>query len=225
MPFKIQKFLIVAALLGWCVVLVFARAGWTGEGFFSLSRLDGAKSPLGLLWNLFLAIVPLLAASGFDLSRRKSLMLPAAWFLIWLLFFPNAPYICTDLIHLRVNSGAPLWYDLALLLSFAGTGLFFGYASLLDVHRKIENRFGKTIGWSVALASLVLCALGIYIGRFLRWNSWDVFTRPLAVVKHLFVISTQPSEHPNPFSVTLIFATALILGYCALRVVASESRE
>lgn len=99
-----------------------------------------------LCWNLFLAWIPWLAGQTFRAAsrRRASTVLQLGWFALWLLFLPNAPYIATDLIHLAPRPPVPLWYDLALLLSYAGTGLLLGYVSLLEVQTAVEERFSRT---------------------------------------------------------------------------------
>jgi uncharacterized membrane protein len=98
---------------------------------------------------------------------------PLLWVLgaAWLLFLPNAPYNLTDFVHLGRADGAPLWFDAALIAAFAGTGLALGLASLLIVHQVVEARAGRIVGWAVALGSLVLSAVGVYLGRYPRFNS------------------------------------------------------
>ncbi len=100
--------------------------------------------------------------------------------LLWVLFFPNCFYIVTDLIHLRKfgGHGVPGWYDMLMTASFAFVGVFLGTLSLYLLHLSVRERFGWRAGWAFAGMMLLLGALGIYVGRFLRWNSWDVFTRP-----------------------------------------------
>ena len=168
------RLLVVAALLGWSISLVLFR--------LYLGR-DGLGT--GLLWNLFLAALPLLWSSAFQSAvARKRWVWASVAFVLWILFLPNAPYLLTDLIHLRPKPGVPQWYILAMLLSCAATGTLIGYISLLDVHAAIERRFGFTAGWLLALSSLMLCGFGIYLGRFLRWNSWDALTRPMYICAH-----------------------------------------
>jgi uncharacterized membrane protein len=147
------------------------------------------------------------------------------FFCLWLLFLPNAPYILTDLIHLAPRPHVPLWFILALLLSCAGTGAMLGYLSILDVHAVVEEKFSKTTGWAVAISSLLLCAFGIYLGRFLRWNSWDALANPLQLLRSIVRQFIDPSVHPHPLGVTVVFGLGLILGYLALRVVALPNRS
>jgi uncharacterized membrane protein len=186
---------------------------------------SGSLQYLFLGWNLFLAWIPWLAGQAFRASsrRRGSRLLRLGWFGLWLLFLPNAPYIVTDLLHLAARPGIPLWYDLALLFSCAGTGLLLGYLSLLDVQSAVEERFGRATGWIVAAGALVLSGFGIYLGRFLRRNSWEVLTDPSGLFLDITERLLSPAAHPRTYGVTLIFGAGLLLGYVALHVLARSS--
>ena len=208
------RLLVVTALLGWSVSLVFYRMFW-GAGW------DG----IGLLWNLLLAALPLGWSSAFVRAvARKRWVWAVISFALWILFLPNAPYLLTDLIHLKPKPPVPQWYILAMLLSCAATGTLIGYISLMDVHAAIERRFGFTTGWLLALSSLILCGFGIYLGRFLRWNSWDALTRPLQFARTVVGQFIDAGGHPHPLPVTLIFGGGLVIGYVALRVLATPVR-
>ncbi len=164
-----------------------------------------------LLWNLFLAWLPLLfALLAIRWQKRPFLALAAAF--LWLLFFPNAPYLVTDLIHLRTFEPVPLWYDLILLLDFALLGLFLGLASLRIMHRLVNGRFGAFAGWSFVLFVLAVGGLGVYIGRFLRWNSWDLFTRPLALTADIWANLTEP----RTIVVSGLLALLMLFAYAIL---------
>jgi uncharacterized membrane protein len=202
-----KRIVVLGVLLSWCVCMIAVRMERTGSGYYRF-----------LVWNLFLAGVPLLVSTGLRyMNRRQSnAKIQLALFGLWLLFLPNAPYILTDILHLTRDSLAPAWYDLALLLSCAGTGLLFGYLSLSDVHSMVAKKFGATAGWLFAMSSLILSGFAIYLGRFLRWNSWDVVLRPTI----LFDIADgilHPLSHTKTFSVTLVFGILLTLGYISLR--------
>ena len=133
-----------------------------------------------LTWNLFLAWIPFVLSLCVAAVHGRGGPRPLLWVLGagWLLFLPNAPYILTDFIHLGRVGGAPLWFDAALIGAFAAAGLALGLASLLVVHHVVEARAGRVVGWAVAVGSLVLSTIGIYLGRFPRFNSWDVVTNP-----------------------------------------------
>jgi len=199
------RLVLFTALLLWCGVLIALRIArsHTVTYFF-------------LVWNLFLAAIPLVAAMLF--ARVRSTFARIAWFLIWLAFLPNAPYIATDFIHLRMRPPIPLWFDVALLLSCAATGILFAFTSVADVQSVIAERWGKRIAWTFALAVLVLCGFGIYLGRFLRWNSWDLATEPFAKMAYLAGSAAHPMSHPRTIAVTVIYGITLALGYVAYRV-------
>ncbi len=161
-----------------------------------------------LLWNLFLAWLPLLFAYLALRWQKRPFLALAATFL-WLLFFPNAPYLVTDLIHLRAIEPVPLWYDLILLLDFALLGLFLGLTSLRIMHRLVNGRFGPFAGWTFVLFVLSIGGLGVYIGRFLRWNSWDLFVRPLALTADIWANVTEP----RTIAVSGLLAMLMLFAY------------
>jgi len=204
----VKRFLVVSMLLFWCFCLIVVRIDRTGSGYYRF-----------LITNLFLACMPLFLSTALRLARHWELPWPIqlAVLSLWLLFLPNAPYILTDMLHLTRASHAPAWYDLALLLSCAGTGLLVGYLSLIDVQTIVARRLGQALSWIFALVSLVLSGFAIYLGRFLRWNSWDVLIDPA----RLFGITEgllRPWAHAKPLAVTLIFGGILTLGYISLRI-------
>lgn len=171
-----------------------------------------------LLWNLFLALVPfglstMLALTAGPLRRR--LLLPVG--AVWLLFFPNAPYILTDLFHLEPRPGVPYWYDLGLILSCAWNGLMLAYASLLEMHGLVGRRLGTAAGWTFVTLALVLSSFGIYLGRYLRWNSWDIITNPLMLAYDILDRVLHPLAYPRTYGVTVLFSVFLLLGYCTVR--------
>ena len=131
-----------------------------------------------LVWNLFLAWIPFMVAYviyTLPLSRRAWLLVAPLGAFLWLIFFPNAPYILTDFQHLSApGEGFPVWYDVLLLMWAAFTGLFLGMISLFMMQEIVRREFGRWSGWGFVLLVTGLTAIGVYMGRFLRWNSWDV---------------------------------------------------
>ena len=200
-----KRFLLFTALVLWCGALLAVR-------FVRAQNYNY----IFLAWNLFLAIIPAVAAML--MTRAKSAQIPL--FIIWLAFLPNAPYIVTDFVHLTPQPPVPLWYDVALLISFAETGLLLAYSSVADVQHVISDRFNAVTGWCVAIASLLLSGLGIYMGRFLRWNSWDPLANPRRVAGAIVQHGINPLEHPRPLAVTAIYGVGLALGYIGLRLIA-----
>jgi uncharacterized membrane protein len=201
---------VLGLLPGWCGVLILARWAYLGEPHFRF-----------FVWNLFLAAVPAFASTqlGRSARARAQAVVQISWFGLWLLFLPNAPYIVTDLIHLEPRPPVPFWFDLALFVSCAGTGLMLGYASTAEVQRVVAARFGEAASWGVAAGALFLSGFGIYLGRFLRWNSWDVVSRPAALLGELGSRLFDPGGRPRTIAVTVVYGVGLVLGYLALRVV------
>jgi uncharacterized membrane protein len=165
------------------------------------------------LWNLFLAWVPVGAALVFyglagRQSRSWTLLFVAA--IVWFLFFPNAPYIVTDLVHLRERRPVPYWYDIICVMTFAQTGLFLGYLSLYLVQEVIRAWLGRWAGWVAALGMLGLSAFGVYLGRFLRWNSWDALVDPMETLRGAARVANPWNDvQPYAFSATF-FAFSLV---------------
>src|SRR6185369_845181 len=159
----VKRLVVVSMLLFWCFCMIVVRIDRTGSGYYRF-----------LLTNLFLACIPLFLSTCLRIARRSELPRPIQFGVagLWLLFLPNAPYILTDILHLTRASQAPAWYDLALLLSCAGTGLLVGYLSLVDVQHIVARRFGAVYSWIFAFVSLVLSGFAFYLCRFFRWNSW-----------------------------------------------------
>lgn len=214
-------------LIGWSVGLLFVRVVGTGTGHF-----------LFLVWNLFLATLPWLAAQLLrslesvapeDFGRRGGILLSivrAATLCFWLLFLPNAPYIVTDFVHLRGDGGLLFWYDVILLFSAATTGLMLGFASLRDVQQVITTHRSSRVGWIAALSALLLSGFGIYLGRVLRFNSWDLLFEPMTLAGSLFEHLLDPIGHAYGWGMTLIFGALLIALYLPLHLLlAAAARQ
>lgn len=201
----------LALLLGWCGALIVARWAYSGRPHFRF-----------LVWNLFLAAIPAFASTqlGRAARARAHAIVQLGWFALWLLFLPNAPYIVTDLIHLMPRPPVPFWFDIAMFASCASTGVMLGYASTAEVQRVVAARFGAGASWAVATGALFLSGFGIYLGRFMRWNSWDVVSRPGALLGEIGDRLFDPAGHPRTVAVTLVYGVGLVLGYLALRAVA-----
>ncbi|HXT21112.1 MAG TPA: DUF1361 domain-containing protein [Thermoanaerobaculia bacterium] len=185
-----------------------------------------------LAWNLFLAGLPfafaLLASLLHESARPGRLRTGgvAALLVLWLLFFPNAPYMISDLAHLHARApGAPFWFDAVLFGAFLATGVAAGLASLLLVHGMVVRRLGRVAGWTaIALASL-LAGFGIYLGRFERLNSWDALTRPLQVLAVAFDPARSPLAHVRPLAVTVLYGGFILLGYLAVVAMLHAGRQ
>jgi uncharacterized membrane protein len=199
---KLNLLLLASSLF--CAAMVFVRV------YFS-----GTLSYTFLFWNLFLGFIPFVISTFLSsLKTPATVFYPLAF--LWLLFFPNAPYVLTDLIHLR-QQYAPLWYDLLMLLSFAWTSLMFGFVSLADMQRLVQGRFNAATGWLFAVVALALGSFGIYLGRFLRWNSWDVITEPRQLAWDILERVANPLAHTGTFGFTVLLTAFLLLAYLTLQ--------
>lgn len=199
--------------LGFATLLM-ARIIYTGTPVYAF-----------LLWNLLLALLPLLFA-GLAV-RARSRVLTAAFSLLWLLFLPNAPYLMTDLIHLRYGNseGALALLDAVLLFSGALCGLALGLQSLRWMQARVAQRWGHAISQGFALAALSLSGFGIYLGRSLRWNSWDVLTQPRALLYDLTAHVVNPLAHWQAWVLSALFASVLVYAYWLMQAGARRAGE
>ncbi len=165
-----------------------------------------------LSWNLFLAWVPLgialLTYRRLEQGRLRGYHGLGGW-AAWLLFFPNAPYIITDLLHLTRRSAVPIWYDSLMVFSYALVGLLAGLLSLHLIHRVMDRLLGRGAARLVVTGSLLLAGFGVYLGRFERWNSWDLLTNPAGLLGNALVQLTNPTA----LRLTAVFALMLTLIY------------
>ena len=180
-------------------------------------RYSGTYHYFFLNWNLLLAWAPLVLASllrRLDRRRgRRRLLLMTLVFIGWLLFLPNSPYIVSDLMHLNPRDGVPIWYDAIMFFSFAWNGLILGFVSLWIVQQLATRWLGQLAGWVLVLLTLTATGFGIYLGRFGRWNSWDVLIDPLGLIKQVLVYALNPLDYPRTVGVTLLFGGFLFVAY------------
>jgi len=191
-----------------CVALLAARVLSTGNLRYGF-----------LLWNLFLAWLPL----GFALlaSEKYHRASGQDWRFLglaggWLLFFPNAPYIFTDLTHLRTRYFPTFWVDLSLILLCALTGLVLGFVSLYLMQSVVERMFGRAASWLFVAGVAALSGFGIYLGRFLRFNSWDVLLKPRQLYHGIGNWAADPLANPSGVTFPLLFGAFLFITYLML---------
>lgn len=172
------------------------------------------------LWNLFLAILPLLLSR--QLYKQKKLNLKALIILAcWLLVLPNAPYIITDIFHFFERPPVPKWFDLLLVTSAAWNGLMLGIVSLMQVEQFLAIHFSSWKVNAYISGILLLTAYGIYIGRFLRFNSWDVLTNSSSLARQLGSSFLFPWRHVSTWAFTIFFSAFFWLVYYTIKKISS----
>ncbi len=197
------KMLLLSVAFSMCLLLFrFWYSGTLAYGFY--------------IWNTFLALIPYWCSIGLGKMKKPNL---AALFLgiTWLLFLPNAPYLITDMLHYEESSTAPYWYDIFIVITAAWNGIALGLISLMNIEKFLAKHLSpKWVTVSVFL-SLLLCSYGVFIGRFNRFNSWDIFTKPF----ELFWTSAHhillPNLYPKAWAFTLICSILLSLVYFTLK--------
>ncbi|MBC3757434.1 DUF1361 domain-containing protein [Hyunsoonleella sp. SJ7] len=199
---RFKIFAILTACMTFSIILLMIRMKLTHSFFY-----------LFLVWNLFLAVIPFAITSYLSSIPKLNKLWFVFWFGVWLLFLPNAPYIVTDLIHLRLSQTGLLWLDILTVMSFAFSGLLLFYLSFSDMLAILRTHLRKHVVTFLAPTLLFLSAFGIYLGRFLRYNSWEIIQHPTSLFNDIFQIILNPSQHVEPWFFTLIFGTFLNLGF------------
>src|SRR5262245_47950446 len=181
--------------------------------------ISGHLRQLYLVWNLFLAWLPLVFAlvmSGWDQTKQRRGWQLWAFALAWLIFLPNAPYILTDLTHVRASSHERFWVDLLLILLFGFTGLVLGFLSLYLMQCVVARRLGWPAGWFFATVVASLAGFGIYLGRFLRWNSWDILLNPFGLLADVGGWLVNIPYRPQSLILPMLFAALVLIAYVLL---------
>ncbi len=161
-----------------------------------------------LVWNLFLGWLPLVFAWWLVARLQTKPWLSFGSILLtflWLGFLPNAFYIASDIIHIAAVAPTNLLYDVVMLLSFTFNGFILGYLSLYAIHGELKKRLTGRGAAIVVAGVLLLCSFAIYLGRYLRWNSWDILVNPTGLIFDVSEPFINPSGHPQVFTTTLMF--------------------
>lgn len=156
-------------------------------------------------WNIFLAWIPYALSAYFIHYQQKQKWKQAFLFCSWFLFFPNALYIVTDLVHLRTESTMPWWYDTILIFSAAFVGLLMAIVSLLRAETFLSTMLSKKTMLFLMPMILFISSFGVYLGRFQRWNSWDVVGNPLSLAYDIASKIINPFDHYKVWVITLLF--------------------
>ena len=188
---------------------------------FSMSMLlfrmlfTGSLYYVFLAWNLFLAFIPLWISSRLVKKQNRRwyhLVLAGS---LWLLFLPNAPYIITDFIHLEDSRFVPHWFDLMLILTFAWNGLLFWLITMFHFNTVIENRINPKLKFLLTQFIILLSAVGVYLGRYGRFNSWDAFFEPIGIIGKVVYMIFHPVHFPGFYGMVLAVYVflALLFGF------------
>ena len=201
-----EKTLVISSLFS--IILVIARLLITGKMMF-----------LFLPWNLFLAWTPYflskkLANKPVEFQSRKLLVI---FFMAWILLIPNSFYILTDLFHLQLREESTRWFDLTLIFSFAWTGLVLGILSVWQMAKVYKGYFPTLHEIYFIFPVMWLNALGIYIGRYMRFNSWDVITNPLSLFREISIMVFQPFQHMISWGMICCFAVFMTIIYYSVK--------
>jgi len=222
--YKAGIFILLGAASAVCLLLVLARVAYSNTYGYT-----------GLIWNLFLAWIPFaLAYFAFISPWRRSTIyiISPAFAFLWLIFFPNAPYILTDLQHLGPSpsnaffwnsANVPIWYDVILLIWFSWTGMLLGIVSLNFMQEIIRREFGRWFGWIFVLIVANLSSVGIYVGRFIRLNSWDLLKNPTYAATNLWGWLSDPSL--RSFGFIGLYTLFFIFVYLTIYAFAHLQRE
>lgn len=190
--------LVLAAAL--CVSLSVFRV------FYS-ARLTHAN----LVWNLFLAGIPV-AFSLLAWRYKDSKIRLLACCAVWLLFLPNAPYLVTDLVHLKSRPPVPFWFDIILFQSFICLGLLLTFLSLYWMQNLVAHLYSRRVGWVFILFVVGLTGFGLYLGRVQRWNSWDLFVHPIELLSDAFQLLLRPRRRATGLY-SILYGGFLFIAY------------
>lgn len=203
--FKIFSLLSISIALS--MVLLMVRMKLTHSFFY-----------LFLVWNLFLAVIPFTITTYLVSIPKLNKIGFVVWCSVWLLFLPNAPYIITDLLHLKIGSNHLLWLDVLVVSSFALNGLLMFSLSLLDMETLLNHYLKRKITKFVMIFILFLSGFGVYLGRFLRYNSWEILRHPLNLFNDIFNIILLPNLHLEAWLFTFLFGVFLSIGFWIFKV-------
>ena len=186
--------------VGFSISLFLFRVAYTGSIHYAF-----------LLWNLFLAFLPLGISTIMVQKKNRRWLHYIFPGILWLLFLPNAPYIITDFIHLEEAIKVPLWFDLILILVFAWNGLMFWLISIFQFNYILQDKLKPLINGMILQFIIFLSALGVYLGRYGRWNSWDFFIDPFEIVEKVIYMTLHPKDFPGFYGMTIIIYIFLAL--------------
>lgn len=179
---------------------------------------SGSLRYIMLAWNIFLAWIPYILSTQFRHYRNKENWKQLFLFSSWLLFFPNALYIVTDLVHLHDDTNMPWWYDTMLVFCSSFVGLVLAFVSLNKAESYLRSRMSKATVAAAMACILFVASFGVYLGRFDRWNSWDVVNNPISLATDILGKVVNPLEHYKVWAITLLFTSVYSLLYYFVKI-------
>lgn len=209
--------------------LALLASSLVGVGFWAIGAINNNSLEYGyLIWNLALAWIPLGLAVWLERSLRTGRW--SSWPLLlltglWLGFLPNSFYVLSDFVHLTEIPRVDIVFDVLMFGSFALNGLMLGYISLFIVHNELRKRLSARISGLVVSAVLLMGSFAIYIGRDLRWNTWDVLVNPASLLFDVSDRLLNASAHPQVFTTTLGFFALLSVAYAVICSAAQALRQ
>lgn len=205
---KLQEFKLLIAGFLLCAFLLAMRIKMTESFFF-----------LFLAWNLFLAFIPygctllLLANKSWQQSRWT--WIPVAG--LWLLFLPNTPYLISDLQHLKHSSAEIILYDILMLTAFVWYALFILFLTVRDMQEIVRPKIKSSLIPYATIGVFILCGFGIYLGRFLRWNSWDIIQDPFGLISDIWYRVRHPFRNSKTWMVTFGYGAIMTLVFYGMQ--------
>lgn len=186
-----------------CISVLIVRMVYTGSITYRFMAI-----------NLILAWIPYLISRVIaGTLKENNIILKISLIFLWLLFFPNAVYMTTDILHLYEYPSVPLWYDLIMLLAFAWCGLLLGLHSLKHVNQRLFVDRNNFMSMLFCFSIFFLAGIGIYLGRYLRWNSWDLIIDPYRLIYEFADLMKNEFQLANMLSLALLFAIFLSILY------------
>ena len=181
--------------------------------------ITGHLTYIFLVWNLFLAFLPFAITEWLwkFIRKERSKPLLMTFVFLWLMFVPNSFYILTDLFHLEQFHSAPKWFDLLLIFSFAWNGLVLGILSVRKAELILETVSGRGFSLFIVFIVMWLNAFGIYIGRYLRYNSWDIIMQPFSLFREMLELLMHPARNRMEWGMIMVYAIFMTLLYTTIK--------
>lgn len=208
---RFKIYALISTSMTLCIVLLMIRMKLTHCFFY-----------LFLVWNLFLAVIPFAITTYLVSIPKLNKIALVFWFCVWLLFLPNAPYMVTDLLHLKISNTHLLWLDILVVMSFALNGLLVFYLSLVDMNAILNTIIKSSKTKYLTVFILYLSGFGVYLGRFLRYNSWEIIQNPLSLFNDIVNIIFYPNQHMEAWLFTLLFGTFISVGFWMFKTISNR---